>query len=179
MTTAQKGSTLLNRNPKKSYLNRVHTFLLWTEDSILVALLMLMIGMAFGQILLRNLFQSGIAWGDVLVRILVLWVGLLGAMVASRKGSHISIDLIARYLPGRVKGVVGIIVELFTSLVCAFAAYYSFQLVLREFEEGGIAFAQVPAWVCQGIIPLAFTVISLRYLIMAIVSIRQTVKPAS
>ena len=63
------------------------------EDAILSALLLFMILLAAAQIFYRNLFDSGISWGDALVRILVLWVGLFGAMAASRKGDHIKIDL--------------------------------------------------------------------------------------
>jgi TRAP-type C4-dicarboxylate transport system permease small subunit len=41
------------------------------EDSILVGLLLLMICMAVLQIFMRNLFDSGILWGDALVKVLV------------------------------------------------------------------------------------------------------------
>ena len=48
------------------------------EDAILVGLLLTMIGMAVTQIFLRNLFEAGIVWSDVLVRILVLLDQLQG-----------------------------------------------------------------------------------------------------
>ena len=102
------------------------------EDGILVGLLLLMIGLAVTQIFLRNLFNSGIVWSDILVRILVLWVGLLGAMVASRQGNHINIDILNRYLPERAKPVVGIVVQLFTALICTVAAYFSLLVVQCE-----------------------------------------------
>ena len=71
-------------------------FLRRLEDSILVALLTLMIGMAASQVVLRNFFDSGLYWSDSLVRVAVLWVALVGAMVASRDDSHIRIDLVSR-----------------------------------------------------------------------------------
>ena len=72
------------------------------EDAFLVGLLAFMIGLAFTQIVLRNGFSGGIIWADGLIRILVLWIGLVGAMVASRNGNHINIDIITKYLPDRV-----------------------------------------------------------------------------
>ncbi len=45
------------------------------------------------------------------------------------------------------------------------AAYYSLLFVIMEKEDGLIAFANIPAWVCESIIPIAFAVISLRYLL--------------
>ena len=143
------------------------------EDTILISLLTLMISMAVAQIVLRNLFGSGIVWGDVLVRILVLWIGLVGAMAASRKGNHICIDVLTRYLPERVSYVTDGVVNLFTAVICAIVTWHSFQFVRMEFEYGGNAFAQVPTWVCESVIPFAFAVIALRYFILSLTSFRQ------
>ena len=41
-------------------------------------------------------------------------------------------------------------------------------LFVRDEQAGGaLAFAQVPAWWCQAIMPVAFGLIALRYLIIA------------
>jgi TRAP-type C4-dicarboxylate transport system permease small subunit len=137
------------------------------EDGILVGLLLMMIGLAVTQIFLRNLFDSGIVWSDILVRILVLWVGLLGAMVASRQGNHINVDILDRYLPERAKPLVSIVVQLFTALICTVAAYFSLLFVQVEYADGGMLFAQIPAWVCESIIPFAFGVIAVRYFMLS------------
>jgi TRAP-type C4-dicarboxylate transport system permease small subunit len=149
------------------------------ENGILVLILITMLVMVVLQILMRNLFESGIVWGDVLVRILVLWVGLLGAMVASRKGNHINIDILSRYLPERVKNTLKSATEFFAAAVCSVAAFYTFGLVKIEFAEGGMAFAQVPIWVCEAIIPIAFLVIALRYFMLSLITLLQTVKSSS
>ncbi len=137
------------------------------EDGILIGLLLSMISMAVLQIVLRNLFDSGILWGDGLVRVLVLWIGLVGAMIASRNNHHISIDVISRYLPGSIKKLSDLIISAFTASVCAVMTYFSFTFVLLEKEDGMTAFAQVPAWICESIIPIAFGIICFRYLILS------------
>jgi TRAP-type C4-dicarboxylate transport system permease small subunit len=147
------------------------------EDGVLVGLLLLLIGLAVLQIILRNLFDSGILWGDFLVRILLIWIGLVGAMVASRQGNHINIDLVTRYLPPRVKCTVNVIVELFTAMLCVVVAYYSLMFVQMEFAYGDSAFAQVPVWLCQTIIPFSFTVIALRYFLLSFTNFIKLIKP--
>jgi TRAP-type C4-dicarboxylate transport system permease small subunit len=166
----------MNKQPRKSIVERVQMILYRVEDSILVGLLLLMITMAVLQILLRNLFDTGIVWSDILVRILVLWVGLAGAMVASRQGNHINIDIIDRFLPERAKVIVNFVVELFTAFICAVVAYYSLQFVQMEFADGGMAFAKVPAWLCEAIIPFAFAVIAIRYILLAIINLKRIVR---
>ena len=164
---------LKNKTDHKSIAKRLQIALYWLEDGILVGLLLLMIVMAVTQIFLRNLFEGGIIWSDVLVRTLVLWVGLVGAMVASRQGNHINIDILERYLPSRVKPIVKFIVELFTALICSGVAYFSLRFVQMEYIEGGMSFAKVPAWVCEAIIPFAFVVIALRYFILAFLNFKK------
>ncbi|MEE9496210.1 MAG: TRAP transporter small permease [Desulfobacterales bacterium] len=152
-----------------SHLGLIRTVLHRIEDGILVAILTLIIGLAAFQILLRNFFGAGIVWGDMLVRVLVLWIGLVGAMVAARQNKHISIDLVARYLPRRFNLPVKAFVELFVAVVCTLAAFYSYVFVRSEFYDGGPAFGQVPVWVCEAIMPVAFGVMALRYLMMSLI----------
>lgn len=166
----------MNKNQHQSFAKRLQIALYRLEDGILVGLLLLMIVMAVTQILLRNLFDTAIVWGDVLVRILVLWVGLVGAMVASRQGNHINIDILDRYLPGRAKTVVNFVVELFTALICSGVTYFSLRFVQMEYLDGGMAFARVPAWVCEAIIPFAFVVIALRYFMLAFLNFKKMFK---
>lgn len=166
----------MKEEPRKSFVERAQMILYRVEDSILVGLLLLMITLAVLQIFLRNLFETGIVWSDVLVRILVLWVGLAGAMVASRQGNHINIDILDRFLPERAKVVVSFVVEVFTAFICTIVAYYSLQFVQMEFADGGMAFAKVPVWLCEAIIPFAFGVIAIRYVLLSIINLKKIVK---
>ncbi len=166
----------MNKHQNISSLKRTQIILYWVEDAVLVGLLLLMIGMSVTQIFLRNLFETGIVWSDVMVRILVLWVGLIGAMVASRQDNHITIDILDRYLPERGKVYANFVVKLFTALICMIAAYYSLLFVQMEFADGGMAFAQVPTWLCEAIIPFAFTVIALRYFLLSFVNLKRILK---
>ena len=166
----------MKEEPRKSFVERAQMILYRVEDSILVGLLLLMITLAVLQIFLRNLFDTGIVWSDVLVRILVLWVGLAGAMVASRQGNHINIDILDRFLPERAKVVVSFVVEVFTAFICTIVAYYSLQFVQMEFADGGMAFAKVPVWLCEAIIPFAFLVIAIRYVLLSIINLKKIVK---
>lgn len=160
-------------------MEKIRAIIYKVEDAVLVSLLLLMIVLAVAQILMRNLFDSGMPWADVLVRILVLWVGLFGAMVASRKGNHIFIDVLTRYVPQRGKDILRSIAEIFTSVICFVTAFYSLQFVQMEYEDGATAFAQVPAWICESVIPFVFFVIGIRYVILSVISFRDFIKPSS
>ncbi len=143
------------------------------EDGILISLLAVMIGLAVTQILLRNLLGIGLYWAGPLLRILVLWVGLAGAIVATREDNHIAISILPRYLPPRARTGVRIGVDLFTFFISAVVAYHAARFVAMEYEFPSMAFAAVPTWLSTLILPVAFTIIALRYLAFAVVHLRQ------
>lgn len=152
-------------------LRRIHSGLVFTENWILVGTLVSMLLIAVIQIFLRNFFGFGIIWAETLVRVLVLWTALIGAMVATRNHKHIKIDILPRYLPGKSKFTVLALVNLFTAGICGIIGYYSVYFVYLEYQDGSLAFAQVPNWVCESIIPFAFLVMAVRYFITFIIDI--------
>ena len=77
----------------RTWAQRLHR----AEDALLVLLLSAMIVLAATQIMLRNFFDSGFVWIDPLLRVLVLWLGLIGATVATRNNRHIRIDLLSGF----------------------------------------------------------------------------------
>ena len=162
---------------QQNSLERARQYLHRIEDCLLVLMLLVMIVMAVAQIFLRNLFGTSIVWGDSLVRILVLWIGLAGAMIASRDGKHINIDIITRYLPKRATAWTTVAVNIFTAFICAMTAWFGLKFVRMEYEYGANGFASVPVWVCEAIIPLAFAVIGLRYVILTVIQFKRAVKP--
>lgn len=141
------------------------------EDGFLILALLSMLGMAVLQIALRNFFDGGIFWAESFLRILVLWVAMLGAMVATRESSHINIDLLSRYLDPRLMRWIQLVSNLFAAGICSVVAYTAIEYVRFEYEDQTIAFAMVPTWVCQAIIPFGFGVMALRFVINGILGV--------
>lgn len=160
----------MNKRPD-SLITRLLRWIHWCEDSLLVFMLFTMILIAFAQIVLRNFFDAGLIWGDALVRILVIWVALAGAMVAGRKNAHISIDLLSPWLHGGFLRLTRGLSALFTAVVCGIMFYYSLEFVKSERLDGSIAFASIPTWVCESIIPVAFGVLTLRFTLSFILTL--------
>jgi TRAP-type C4-dicarboxylate transport system permease small subunit len=144
-------------------LRPVSRFFSRIEDLTLVSALVAMLLMALLQIFLRNFYDSGILWAESFLRVLVLWVAMLGAMVATRLNRHISIDLVARYLPPGLRLATESLMGCTSGVICAVIAWYAFRLVEFEYEDQTIAFAAVPNWVCQAILPFGFGVMALRF----------------
>lgn len=138
------------------------------EDAALVSLLLVMILLAVAQIVLRNVAGESLVWADPFLRVAVLWIGLLGSTIAARDNSHIAIDVVTRYLSESHARILGMFLALFAAVICAVLGWYALLFVLDEHEYGTTAFASVPAWVCEVIMPFAFAMLAVRYVIIAV-----------
>lgn len=156
---------LLNRD---RMLKRLQLWLARLEDFLLACLLTGLIVLAVTQILLRNLLDTGLAWADPTLRIMVLWLAMLGAMAATRDGNHIHIDLISRYLPEHGRVVSRAISNLFGSIVCGLLAWHAGRFTYIEWQDAGLLFASVPAWLAAVILPIGFGIMAFRFLTSAL-----------
>ncbi len=159
----------------ESTLVRLHR----VEDFFIAALLTGTLGLALFQIVIRNVMGTGIIWGDALVRVMVFWLGMAGAMAATRERKHINIDLLTRFLPPGLRRAAGGLTTAFAAVVCMVACGVSLKFVWFEYAAGDLAFGRVPFWVCELILPLGFAVIALRYLIQFVLHLRGRTGKAS
>jgi TRAP-type C4-dicarboxylate transport system permease small subunit len=149
------------------------------EQTVLVVLLLTMVGLAFVQIVLRIFFSSGIIWGDVALRHLVLWVGLFGATVATRESRHINIDILPRLLKGKAKTLLGILIDFFSAFVCVLLASAGLTFVRDEFAAKTVAFLEIPGGIAALIFPIAFSIIALHFGLNGLDKILRFGKPDS
>lgn len=149
------------------WLQRTRRVIALIEDGLLAVLLSTMIAVATAQIFLRNMWETGFVWGDPFTKVLVLWVALLGAMVATRQNNHIHIDVLSRFLPAKARAATQVVNALFASFVCGLVAYHAARLVMLD-KDAGTAFGAVPTWASELIIPFGFGVIGLRYFFIAV-----------
>lgn len=147
------------------------------EKFTVAVMLSAMILVAFLQILLRNVFSTGISWGDPLVRYLVLWVAFIGASLAGKEGKHITIEVFSRWFSGHVGRCLAGISCLVSAFICGLLTLASWTFVKNEAQLGGTTFLEIPAWVPQLILPAAFALMTLRFGCSAFASLAKIVRP--
>jgi len=141
-------------------------------NALLCLLLVAMILLACLQIGLRTFFSGGLLWADPLLRYLVLWCGMLGAVVATREKKHIGIDVLGYLAPDRIKVWLDLTIDLFSSIVASVLTWTAINFVRNEVLYGGSSLLNVPSWVWNLIFPLAFGLISIHFLLAIATDIR-------
>lgn len=143
----------------------------WLEDSLLITLLLATVLLAGIDILARLLFDGGVVWIPPILRVMVLWLGLLGALLATRSHEHIAIDVVGRLAPPTVHKIINSLTGIFAAIVCFLIAWHSQRFILLAYEFGDVAFARVPAWPLQIIIPISFYLMGLRFSLQSLILI--------
>lgn len=124
--------------------------------------------LAVGQIVLREVFNTGIIWADELVRLIVLWLAMMGAMAACREDRHIRIDALSHLFSDNVISGIRIVVDLFAAGVCAVIAWHAYRYLQLEIEFEDTVLVNTPAWIAHVVIPIGFAVFSYRFLISVV-----------
>lgn len=151
---------------------QVLTFEKMLIDSFLCLLLIAMILLACLQICLRTWFSGGLLWIDPLLRYLVLWCGMLGAVVATREKKHIAIDVVGYLAPESLKPWIGVLLDFFSSLVAAVLTWAAIIFVHNERLFGGSFLLSIPTWIWYLIFPIAFALITLHFLLAMAMEIK-------
>ena len=164
-------------------LKGISSVLSWIERSAVIALLAVMVALAFLQVILRNVFSTGFLWADPMLRHAVLWIGFLGASLATQQEKHINIDLVTRFLSPRMTNIVRIVTNLFAGIVCALLANAGRTFVASEQSTGDILLTinamEFPAWWFQLIIPIGFGLMAFRFLIKTIEHVIEAFNPTA
>ena len=80
-----------------NFLRRLNYILYKFQKRFILFIFGGLIIFSFVQVVLRLFFKSGIENADTFIRYLVLWVGFLGASLATYKNRHINIDIITQF----------------------------------------------------------------------------------
>lgn len=122
-----------------------------------------MLCLACVQIFLRSVLSGGLLWADPLLRYLVLWCGLLGALKATGLGKHIALDFSNYLIPKSFQPWVVLLTDLFCTITSAGLGLAAYLFIRNEIEYGGSLLLSLPTWVWNSIFPITFGMMSLRY----------------
>lgn len=127
-----------------------------------------MIVLAVGQIAMRELFETGMIWADELVKLLVLWIAMLGSVAASRDDRHLRIDVLSHALSEKLISMARLVVEIFAAVICAVVTWHAFRWLQIEFEDQDTVLVDFPAWIAHAILPVAFILMTYRFALSSV-----------
>ena len=102
-----------------------------------VACVLLAIASVLGiyQVLTRFIFNQPSTWTEVLIRLVIIWMVMFGAVVAFREGAQVSVDLMYR-LSGRFQRPLHLLITVVAVLYLSVLVWYGCDITWRvRFQE--------------------------------------------
>ncbi len=106
----------------------------WTTGfSMAVACLMLVIASTLGmfQIITRFVLEQPAEWSEILIRLSLIWMVFMGIPAAFRQGAMVSVDVLYRWSPPRIRRVLDWLVCLAALLLIAIIIWWGWDYALR------------------------------------------------
>jgi TRAP-type C4-dicarboxylate transport system permease small subunit len=133
------------------------------------------------QVFTRYALGKPSSWTEELATYLMIWVGLLGASVALKRGAHLGIDYFVLKLPPRVRVGTEVLVFAVAAVFSVFVLVIGgFKLALDEFDQISPALGLRKGYVYMALPISGFflTLYSLEFLVNRIVTVFRGKAPA-
>ena len=111
-----------------------------------------------------------IEWIDVLLRQLVLVVGFLGAMLATRRRKHITIDALSKLLSDGTLHKIHVLTNLVSLVVCVLLVLAGIDLVEIGLQYPNELMSWAMEWQFQLVFPIGFGLLALHFAIRVVES---------
>jgi TRAP-type C4-dicarboxylate transport system permease small subunit len=106
----------------------------WTTGfSMLVACLMLVIASSLGmfQIVTRFVLEQPAEWTEILIRLSLIWMVFMGIPAAFRQGAMVSVDVLYRWSPIKVRRILDWLVCLAALTLIGVVIWWGWDYALR------------------------------------------------
>jgi TRAP-type C4-dicarboxylate transport system permease small subunit len=141
------------------------------EQTVLAVLVSGMVFLAATQIILRNFFGTGLSWAEPILGVALLWLTMIGALVATGARKHINIDLFSQLLSERRRWLVVVPVDLFAAVICTLLGLAAIRYVGLQQELEPALILNIPLWQYYKIIPVCLFLMSFRFAVQALSSL--------
>ena len=133
------------------------------EGAAVGLLLLAMVALPAGETLSRRFLGRGLPGSAILVQHLTLWVGFLGALLATGAERHLALSTAEAIPAGWPRRLAGLLTRMIATAVCALLAYASLELVAAERSSDRSLPFGIPFWWSEVIMPVAAGLMALRF----------------
>jgi TRAP-type C4-dicarboxylate transport system permease small subunit len=121
--------------------------------------------LTFIQVVTRYGFGTTLSWGEELIINLLIWAGLIGSALALRMGIHIGVDVFIKKFPPPVAKALTLVGLGLGLAFCVTLTALSVRFVIFLVSSGQMSIGlEIPMWIPYLCLPIAFVLMSLRYL---------------
>ncbi|WP_242394012.1 TRAP transporter large permease [Anaeromyxobacter oryzisoli] len=135
----------------------------WLERGLVTLLLLAMILLPAASTVARRFLGHELPGSSILAQHITLWVGFIGALLATATNHHLALSTIELLPQGRPRRAAIFYTQAVSAAICALLAWASVELVQAEWAGfGQVAFGIRTAW-SELVMPAGFAAMALRF----------------
>lgn len=131
------------------------------ERWLLVGIVLLMVALPTLETVVRRFTGYGVPGAAVYTEHFTLWVGFLGALLATATGHHLALSTVDLLKSEKLRALSRGFGAMVTSLVCAVLSYASIDMILADKDRvDTLPFKVMPAWFFRWLLPAALLAVA-------------------
>jgi len=151
----------------------------FVEKILLTTALLIMVVLVFLDVINRHfhLFGNSFVWAKEVARFMMIWVGFIGASIATKHMEHLSVGLRDKLFPPKILRWIKALANLIATIVTLFFAYLGYRFVMESYQFSDTSLAlKFPLWVVQIIIPISLVIIAIRFLGQVVINVQEALE---
>jgi len=155
-----------------SFLKKLDKGMDIVERNVVGYATLVMVGILFINVVLRNFFESGLVWGNELSSYLNILAVYIAISAGFKFGSHVGVSVVVDYVvPKKLRKAVSILTQMIILVFCGLVAYLAVRMTAAQLDSGQTSpVLSFPLWVIYGIVVVGMTMSSIR-IVMEIIKI--------
>ena len=150
-------------------LKKIDDVIARLEEALVVFMVFTIILLNVLQIFFRAMAVNVPAYSTSMNQILVLWLAMIGGSLATRKAEHIKVDFVSKYLKGRLRYYIMLVIDIFAMVICGFLIVYALDFIKLEYDMMEMLTAiPVPLWILQLVMPASLLIIMYRFFLLGL-----------
>ena len=133
------------------------------EAWAVVVIVLAMVLLPTVQALVRRLSGAEVPGAAVYTQHLTLWVGFVGALLATAAGKHLAVSTLEMLPAGRARTLARGYGDVVSAVVCAILAYAALVMILADRTRADTLAGGLPEWWTEAIMPVGFAIMSVRF----------------
>jgi tripartite ATP-independent transporter DctM subunit len=141
-----------------------HARPLTVELVVIVLITLVMVALPVIDIVLRRVRGAALLGASVYVQHCTLWLGFLGALVATKTGEHLGLSTSNFFKEGRKKDAALVWGSMVAAATCVLLTYASWTVVQANRQGSLVLAGGVPEWWSEMIVPITLGLMALRFI---------------
>ena len=104
--------------------------------SVAAVMIMFMMLSVSADVVMRYFFNRPMIWTAEVARIMLLYMAFLGTAWVSRRGGHVTVDILFIRLSSRNQRIIRIISSIIGVIICLVFVWYGTQVTWDHFQRG-------------------------------------------